>query len=73
MAFVRYDLAANIDIGFRWMLAALVLAEVALVAIALALSRHGSPHAWWPVAVAALPAVVGVAVYAVVGAIVAGA
>lgn len=72
VACVRYDLAANIDVGFRWMLAALLLVEVALVAIALALSRCGSPRAWWPVAVAALPAVVAVAVYAGVGAIFAG-
>jgi hypothetical protein len=73
MACVRYDLAANIDVGFRWMLAAFLLFEALLVAIALALSRRGSPRAWWPVAVAALPAVAGVVAYAGAGTVSAGA
>jgi hypothetical protein len=67
VACVRYGLFANIDVGFRWMLAALLLFETALVAIAVYLSRHGSPRAWWLVFVAALPALAGVVVYAGIG------
>lgn len=72
VACVQYGLAANVDVGFRRMLAALVLSEGALVAIALHLARRGSPHAWWPVVVAALPALAGVVVYAGIGTVVAG-
>lgn len=73
MACVRYDLAANIDVGFRWMLAAFLLFQALLVAIALTLARRGSPRAWWPVGVAALPAVAGVVAYAGAGTVFAGA
>lgn len=72
VACVQYGLAANVDAGFRRMLAALVLSEGALVVIALHLARRGSPHAWWPVVVAALPALAGVVVYAGIGTVVAG-
>ena len=72
VACVRYGLVADIDVGFRWMLAALLLFEAALVAIAVQLSRRGSPHAWWSVVVAALPALAGVVVYAGIGTVLAG-
>lgn len=72
VACVRYDLAASADSGFRWMLAALLLFDGVLVAIALPLSRRGSAHGWWPVVVAALPALAGVVVYAGIGTVLAG-
>lgn len=72
VACVRYGLVADIDVGFRWMLAALLLFEAALVAIAVQLSRRGSPQAWWSVVVAALPALAGVVVYAGIGTVLAG-
>lgn len=72
VACVRYGLFANIDAGFRWMLAVLLLFYPALVAMAVQLSRRGSPHAWWPVVVAALPALAGVVVYAGIGTVLAG-
>ena len=73
VACVRYGLFADIDFGFRWMLAALLLFEVVLIAIAVHLSRRGSTHAWWLVVVAALPAIVGVTVFAGIGTVFAGA
>lgn len=72
IACVRYGLFAEIDVGFRWMLAALLLYEATLVAIAVHLSRRGSPRAWWPVALAAMPALAGVVVYAGIGTVLAG-
>lgn len=72
VACVRYGLVADIDVGFRWMLAALLLFEAALVAIALQLSRRASSRAWWSVLAAALPAVAGVVVYAGIGTVLAG-
>ena len=72
LACVRHGLPANIDVGFRWMLAGLLLFEAALVAIAVQLSRRGSKHAWWPVALAAMPALTGVVVYAGIGTVLAG-
>ena len=54
------------------MLAVLLLFYPALVAMAVQLSRRGSPHAWWPVVVAALPALAGVVVYAGIGTVLAG-
>lgn len=64
VACVRYGLFADIDASFRWMLAALLLFEATLVVIAVHVSRRGSAHAWWPVGVAALPALLGLLVYA---------
>ncbi|MEG3048659.1 MAG: hypothetical protein RR792_00530 [Thermomonas sp.] len=72
LACVRYGLVADIDPGFRWMLAALLAFEAALVAIAIVLSRRGSSRAWWPVGFAALPALAGVVVYAGIGTVLAG-
>ena len=72
VACVRYGLFADIDVGFRWMLAALLVFEAALVATAIVLSRRGSPQAWRPVALAAVPALAGIVVYAGIGTILAG-
>ena len=72
VACVHYGLAADIDVGFRWMLAGLLLFEAVLVAIASLMSRRGSPHAWWSVLVAALPALAGVVAYAGIGTVLAG-
>jgi hypothetical protein len=72
VACVRHGLVADIDVGFRWMLAALLLFEAALVAIAVHQTRRGSSQAWWPVVLAAVPALAGVVVYAGIGTVLAG-
>ncbi|HSD17984.1 MAG TPA: hypothetical protein VLC71_12095 [Thermomonas sp.] len=71
-ACLRYGLPADIDAGFRSMLAGLLLFEAVLVVVAVRLARRGSLHAWWPVAVTALPAIVGIVAYAGVGTVLAG-
>lgn len=72
LACVRHGLIADVDLGFRWMLAVFLGFEAALVAIAMHTSRRGSPRAWWAVLMAALPAVVGVLAYAGIGTVLAG-
>ncbi len=72
LACVRHGLIADVDPGFRWMLAVFLGFEAALVASAVYTSRRGSRRAWWAVLMAALTAVVGVLAYAGIGTVLAG-
>ena len=72
LACVRHGLIADVDPGFRWMLAVFLGFEAALVASAVYTSRRGSRRAWWAVLMAALPAVVGVLAYPGIGTVLAG-
>lgn len=72
-AVVRHGLVAEVDVGFRWGLAAFLAFQAALVAVAVVSSRRGTPHAGWPVALAAVPALAGLVVHAGIGTVLAGA
>ena len=64
VAFLRYRLGDHIDIDYRWMLAAFALVQSLLAAVALQAAARGSRWTWVFPLVAAMPAMVGVVVFA---------
>ena len=64
IAFLRYRLADNIDIDYRWMLAAFAIFQLVLAVLALQASKRGNARVWVFPLIAAIPAVVGVLVFA---------
>ncbi|WP_374606278.1 hypothetical protein [Thermomonas sp.] len=68
LAFVRYDLQANIRADYRWLLACVVAWHALIAFVVHWCERHSVPHAmaqsrkWLPVA-AALPALLGLVVF----------
>lgn len=69
LAFLHYDLAANIRVDYRWLLACVVAWHGLIAGLARVASRGSAPEsgrrwtAWWP-CIAAMPALVGLVVFA---------
>ena len=64
VASVVYGVGDHIDIDYRWMLAAFALLQSLLAAVALQAAKRGSHWTWVFPLVAAMPAIVGVVVFA---------
>ena len=61
---VHYDLAANIRVDYRWLLAGVSAWHAACAGLAHWTYRRAWPRAWWLPCIAALPALAGLIVFA---------
>ena len=64
LAFVHYRVGDHIDIDYRWMLASFAIVQCVLAALAWPAARRGSRWTWVLPLLAAMPAIVGVLVFA---------